>query len=96
MSGTFGVTLKLQKCDPISPTLGEGALKYGLIAGIIGLALVIDFYDMQISSLRCRSIHSFGALHGNDVILPRRYSFGTAYPSGHCRYTFEYRYGDRR
>lgn len=42
---------------------------------------------MQISSLRCRSIHSFGALHGNDVILPRRYSFGTAYPSGHCRYT---------
>lgn len=43
MSGTFGVTLKLQKCDPISPTLGEGALKYGLIAGIIGLALVMIF-----------------------------------------------------
>lgn len=47
MSGTFGVTLKLQKCDPISPTLGEGALKYGLIAGIIGLALVMLFMILR-------------------------------------------------
>ena len=47
MSGTFGVTLKLQKCDPISPTLGEGALKYGLIAGIIGLALVMVFMILR-------------------------------------------------
>ncbi|MBR2971157.1 MAG: protein translocase subunit SecD [Clostridia bacterium] len=43
MSGTFGVTLQLQKCEPISATLGEGAIKFGLIAGIIGLVLVMVF-----------------------------------------------------
>ena len=43
MSGTFAVTLEYQKGEPISPTLGEGAMKYGLIAGAIGLVLVMLF-----------------------------------------------------
>ena len=43
MSGTFDVALELKNSQTISPTLGENALKYGLIAGIIGFVLVIAF-----------------------------------------------------
>lgn len=43
MSGTFDVALELKESETISPTLGENALKYGLIAGIIGFFLVIAF-----------------------------------------------------
>lgn len=43
MSGTFEVKLALMESSTISATLGEQALFYGLLAGIIGLALVIVF-----------------------------------------------------
>lgn len=43
MSGTFDVALELKESETISPTLGKNALKYGLIAGIIGFILVIAF-----------------------------------------------------
>lgn len=43
MSGTFDVALELKESETISPTLGKNALKYGLIAGIVGFALVIAF-----------------------------------------------------
>ncbi|MDE5593418.1 MAG: protein translocase subunit SecD [Clostridiales bacterium] len=43
MSGTFDVALKLKESKTISPTLGEDAMKYGLIAGIVGFVLVIAF-----------------------------------------------------
>lgn len=43
MSGTFDVALELKESETVSPTLGENALKYGLIAGVIGLLLVILF-----------------------------------------------------
>lgn len=43
MSGTFDVALELKETQTISPTLGEDAMKYGLIAGIIGFVLVILF-----------------------------------------------------
>ncbi|MDE7406735.1 MAG: protein translocase subunit SecD, partial [Clostridiales bacterium] len=43
MSGTFDVALELKESQTISPTLGENAMNYGLIAGIVGLALVIIF-----------------------------------------------------
>lgn len=43
MSGTFDVALELKESQTISPTLGENAMKYGLIAGIIGFVLVIAF-----------------------------------------------------
>lgn len=43
MSGTFDVALELKETETISPTLGQNALKYGLIAGIIGFVLVIAF-----------------------------------------------------
>lgn len=43
MSGTFDVALELKETETISPTLGENALKYGLIAGIVGFVLVIAF-----------------------------------------------------
>ncbi len=43
MSGTFDVALELRETDTISPTLGNDALKYGLIAGIVGFSLVIVF-----------------------------------------------------
>ncbi|MCI9031108.1 MAG: protein translocase subunit SecD [Clostridia bacterium] len=43
MSGTFEVRLALMDSSTVSPTLGEQALFYGLLAGIIGLALVIVF-----------------------------------------------------
>lgn len=43
MSGTFDVTLHLRECSTISPTLGEKALFYGLIAAAVGLALVVAF-----------------------------------------------------
>ncbi|MCH5164550.1 MAG: protein translocase subunit SecD [Clostridiales bacterium] len=61
MSGTFGVTLQLQKCDPISPTLGEGALKYGLIAGAIGLVLVMLFM--------CLNYRAFGFVASMALLL---------------------------
>lgn len=43
MSGTFDVALELKESETISPTLGNDALKYGLIAGIVGFVLVIIF-----------------------------------------------------
>lgn len=43
MSGTFDVELTLLSSDVISPTLGEQALKLGIIAGAIGLFLVVAF-----------------------------------------------------
>ncbi len=43
MSGTFDVALELKETQTISPTLGEDAMKYGLIAGIVGFVLVILF-----------------------------------------------------
>ena len=42
-SGTFDVALEQRQTDTISPTLGDNALKYGLIAGIVGFILVIAF-----------------------------------------------------
>ena len=61
MSGTFGVTLTLQQNNPISPTLGEGALKYGLIAGAIGLVLVMIFM--------CLNYRLFGAVASGALML---------------------------
>lgn len=43
MSGTFDVQLELKESETISATLGNNALKYGLIAGIVGFVLVIAF-----------------------------------------------------
>ena len=43
MSGTFAVNLTLLENSVISATLGEDALKYSLIAGIIGLFLIFAF-----------------------------------------------------
>ncbi len=43
MSGTFDVALELKESETISPTLGEDALRYGLIAGVVGFILVILF-----------------------------------------------------
>lgn len=43
MSGTFEVKLALLESSTVSPTLGEQALFYGVIAGVIGLLLVIAF-----------------------------------------------------
>ena len=42
-AGTFGLTMELQKSDVISATLGENAIKNGLIAGGIALGLIIIF-----------------------------------------------------
>lgn len=42
-SGQFEVKLKLLESSTISPTLGEKALLGGIIAGVIGLALVMAF-----------------------------------------------------
>ncbi len=61
MSGTFGVTLALQQNNPISPTLGEGALKYGLIAGAIGLVLVMIFM--------CLNYRLYGAVASGALML---------------------------
>lgn len=41
MSGTFNVSLKLLESSVISATLGDQALKYALIGGIIGLILIV-------------------------------------------------------
>ena len=43
MAGTFDVQLALKESESISATLGEQALKYGLIAGAVGLFLVMVF-----------------------------------------------------
>ena len=43
MSGTFDVSLELKESNTISPTLGENAMFYGLIAGVVGFVLVIAF-----------------------------------------------------
>ena len=43
MSGTFDVALELKESQTISPTLGENAMTYGLIAGVVGFVLVIAF-----------------------------------------------------
>lgn len=42
-SGTFSVQLNRIQSETISPTLGNDALTYGLIAGLIGFVLVIAF-----------------------------------------------------
>ncbi|MBR1925294.1 MAG: protein translocase subunit SecD [Clostridia bacterium] len=43
MSGTFSVDLNWGETSVISATLGVNALKYGLIAGIVGLVLIFAF-----------------------------------------------------
>lgn len=43
MSGTFTVNLSWGETSVISATLGVNALKYGLIAGIVGLILIFAF-----------------------------------------------------
>ncbi len=43
VSGTFDVALELKESQTISPTLGDNAMKYGLIAGVVGFILVIAF-----------------------------------------------------
>ncbi|MBQ7224542.1 MAG: protein translocase subunit SecD [Clostridia bacterium] len=43
MSGTFDVKLSLKESSTVSPTLGEQALTYGIIAGLVGLLLVVIF-----------------------------------------------------
>ncbi len=43
MSGTFDVSLELKESETISPTLGEDALYYGVLAGVIGFILVVLF-----------------------------------------------------
>ena len=43
MSGTFAVNLTLLENSVISATLGEDALKYSLIAGVVGLLLIFMF-----------------------------------------------------
>lgn len=43
MSGTFEVKLSMLESNTISATLGEQALFYGLLAGLIGLILVMAF-----------------------------------------------------
>ncbi|MFA6860756.1 MAG: hypothetical protein WCR30_05185, partial [Clostridia bacterium] len=43
MSGTFSLNLELLENNVVSATLGENALKYGLIAGFIGLVMVLIF-----------------------------------------------------
>ncbi|MDR0850376.1 MAG: protein translocase subunit SecD [Christensenellaceae bacterium] len=43
LSGTFSVKLELQSNSVVSATLGADALRYGLIAGAIGIALIIIF-----------------------------------------------------
>lgn len=40
LSGTYSVTLSLSEKTTVSATLGTNALKYGLIAGAVGLALI--------------------------------------------------------
>ncbi len=47
MSGTFDLKLTLLESSTISPTLGEQALTLGIIAGVIGLALVIVFLAIR-------------------------------------------------
>lgn len=42
-SGQFEVRLSLLECSTVSPTLGQKALFYGIIAGIVGLVLVMAF-----------------------------------------------------
>lgn len=43
MAGTFDLKLSLKESSTISPTLGDQALFYGILAGAIGLLLVIIF-----------------------------------------------------
>ncbi len=43
MSGTFDLKLTLLESSTISPTLGEQALNLGIIAGVIGVVLVMAF-----------------------------------------------------
>ncbi len=42
-SGQFDVKLSLLESNTVSPTLGDKALFYGIIAGLVGLALVMIF-----------------------------------------------------
>lgn len=42
-AGTFGVTMKLDKNEVISASLGANAIRNGLIAGVISLALIMIF-----------------------------------------------------
>lgn len=47
MSGTFDVKLSLKESSTVSPTLGEQALFLGVIAGAVGLLLVILFLILR-------------------------------------------------
>ncbi len=42
-AGTFGVDLTAKQTSTISPTLGKNALNYGIIAGFIGLLVIMLF-----------------------------------------------------
>ena len=47
MSGTFDVKLSLKESSTVSPTLGEKALFLGIIAGAVGLFLVMLFLILR-------------------------------------------------
>lgn len=50
-SGAFGVELKVSEVRNISPTLGEDAVKWALVAGAIGVALIFIFMGIMYRGL---------------------------------------------
>lgn len=42
-AGTFGLNLRVRETNIVSPVLGKSAIRDGLIAGLVGLALVMIF-----------------------------------------------------
>jgi len=66
VAGQFEVRLERVITDVISPTLGENALRFGLIAGIIGVILIIAF---MIFFYRMLGVLSAACLIGYTILM---------------------------
>ena len=61
-SGTFGVTLQIAEVRNISATLGENSIRIALIAGAIGVALILVLHLHRALALVLRSV-AVGTTH---------------------------------
>jgi preprotein translocase subunit SecD len=83
--GSLPLSFKIESVDNVPPTLGVQQMKYGLLAGAIGLVLVIVyafFYYRALGLVVVTSLVASGALVYGSLVLLGRYNGFTLTLSG--------------
>ncbi len=62
--GALPMSFTVQSTEQVSPTIGEGQLRYGIIAGLIGLALVVVYSLLQYRALGLVTVASLVIVAG--------------------------------